>query len=150
MKRWVIIRSLTNLCFYSSALSTPQKTIKTYQTICYLTHISTRSFILVCTKKTIRWCFEIYNISKLISNFFLSFRSKPCQNKSVCDAIHMLLFYFTFYWKCFLSKWIYAYNFVPVMIYKKHWLLKIKNFHILLCGWVPFKTVTFIYDLISS
>ena len=54
-----------------------------------------------------------------------------CRNRSVRGAIRILLFLYRGFMKMkyFPSKFIHAYNLVPVRILEKHWHLKIENFH---------------------
>ena len=58
------------------------------------------------------------------------FSSNLSLDKSVHDAICVLLFLYQNFMKtkCFISKWIHAYKFVPVRILKDHLLLKLENF----------------------
>ena len=49
----------------------------------------------------------------------IGFRVPHCRNKSGRDAIHLISLYHNYMkTKCVLSKWIRAYNFVPMRIFK--------------------------------
>ena len=78
---------------------------------------------------------ESHPLQKMIThnilNVFLSFKTKLCRFNSVRDALRVLLFIYHNFLRttCFLSKWIRAYNFVPVGILDFWKKSKIKNFH---------------------
>ena len=50
------------------------------------------------------------------------YKDKHYPDRSVCDALRILLFYYHNFFKtiCFLSKWIRVSNFVQVRVFRKH------------------------------